>query len=61
MTVVFNLAVFPEEGDLTELPVGMQAKGAEVGFHDAGLMRVSRQRDLFEGWSGYKQFISHCK
>lgn len=61
MTAVFTIPVFPRQGGSDELPVLMQAKGAEVGFRDTGLMRGSRHRELAEGWSGYKPSISHSR
>ena len=61
MTAAFAIPVFPRQCSSTELPVVMQAKGAEVGFRDTGLMRGSRHRESVEGWSGYEPSISHCR
>ena len=53
--------VSPESVGSAGLPVVVQAKGAEVGFRETGLMWGGRHREFVEGWSGYKPYVLRCR
>ena len=58
---MFTHPVSPERVGSAGLPVVVQAKGAEVGFRETGLMQGGRHREFVEDWSGYKPYVLRCR